>query len=338
MTIVWSADVRAALGLLLRLEYVNTKPSLEEDEVRWFFSQLLDGLSFCHGLGMYHRGASSTALLGARACVPPPMMHSSPRKSRLPLLTTAADLKLENLLLVSSPSDPERPERHKWESLVLKIADFGLSDMVGAAVGMEGLSNTHCGSPLYAAPELFSGSRSEGYDASKSDMWACGVVLYTLLTSALPFDADDMQALVRMVCKGQPIRPIPSSRCEAAAALVNLLLSLDPAVRPSAREAAEHEFIIPKKQPIASTRTTMMLPSLHDGVDALAPQRKTVSETAQFFKQMMAEEKAKAKALRSATVIEEAEAPSSDRRQPGSLLTKADLAAIRAEAATDGTA
>ena len=57
-----------------------------------------------------------------------------------------------------------------------------------------GPSKTYCGSPLYAAPELLSGARDAGYDASKSDMWSCGVILYALLASALPFDADDMQA------------------------------------------------------------------------------------------------------------------------------------------------
>ena len=55
------------------------------------------------------------------------------------------------------------------------------------------------GSPLYAAPELLTGNRGEGYDASKSDMWSVGVILYAMLTSSLPFDANDMQSLVQMV-------------------------------------------------------------------------------------------------------------------------------------------
>ena len=68
----------------------------------------------------------------------------------------------------------------------LKIADFGLSDLQSLP---SNLSNTFCGSPLYAAPELMTaGAAPDGYDAAKSDVWSCGVILYALLCSALPFD------------------------------------------------------------------------------------------------------------------------------------------------------
>jgi len=71
--------------------------------------------------------------------------------------------------------------------LVLKIADFGLATLNSNT----NHSATHCGSPLYAAPELMGAGpapRSDGnYDASKSDIWSCGVILYGLLASRLPF-------------------------------------------------------------------------------------------------------------------------------------------------------
>lgn len=160
-------------------------------------------------------------------------------------------------------------------------------------------------------------------------MWSCGVVLYALLASSLPFDASDMQALVRMVCKGRPARPLPASRGQAAAALVKCLLSVDPTARPSAREVLENEWMSPAKQSIASIKTTPVLPQLDDG-DAAEPGRKTVSGTAEFFRQMLASEKASAPSEESAS--------SSERRQPGSLLTKEELAAIRAEAAAEADA
>jgi len=74
------------------------------------------------------------------------------------------DLKLENIMLQGEDDD-----------LKIKIADFGLS-VLQAAPG--NLSGTFCGSPLYAAPELMTdGASPDGYDASKSDIWSCGVIL-----------------------------------------------------------------------------------------------------------------------------------------------------------------
>ena len=58
---------------------------------------------------------------------------------------------------------------------------------------------TRCGSEAYAAPELVTGGsgggsreggesdRSGVYDARKTDAWACGVVLYALVSRQLPF-------------------------------------------------------------------------------------------------------------------------------------------------------
>jgi len=96
------------------------------------------------------------------------------------------DLKLENLMLSCAELD----------KMKVKIADFGLSDLKDPYTP----SLTLCGSPLYAAPELMTeGAAVEGYKAEKSDIWSCGVILYALLASALPFDADDINALVRLI-------------------------------------------------------------------------------------------------------------------------------------------
>lgn len=43
----------------------------------------------------------------------------------------------------------------------------------------------HCGSADYAAPELL---MQQAYDGRATDMWALGVVLYSLLEGRLPFD------------------------------------------------------------------------------------------------------------------------------------------------------
>lgn len=78
------------------------------------------------------------------------------------------DLKPENLLV-------EAP-------FVVIIADFGLSK-----VATDGLLKTVCGTPLYAAPEIFPGN-IEGYGPSV-DIWSTGVIFLTLIYGA-PAEPD----------------------------------------------------------------------------------------------------------------------------------------------------
>ena len=68
------------------------------------------------------------------------------------------DLKVENLLLDNDSN--------------IKLADFGFSNYYESS-----LMSTWCGSPPYAAPELFEGKK---YIGPKVDIWSLGVVLYVL--------------------------------------------------------------------------------------------------------------------------------------------------------------
>ena len=55
------------------------------------------------------------------------------------------------------------------------------------------------------APEIV--SRAE-YNGAASDMWACGVIMYSLLTGVLPFKCNDEKGLFRKIQKGH--YPIPN--------------------------------------------------------------------------------------------------------------------------------
>lgn len=67
-------------------------------------------------------------------------------------------------------------------------SDFGFSNYFTP----DSLLSTWCGSPPYAAPELFEGRH---YDGPKADIWSLGVVLYVLVCGALPFDGHTLQNL-----------------------------------------------------------------------------------------------------------------------------------------------
>lgn len=80
------------------------------------------------------------------------------------------DIKPENIL-VSKEGD-------------LKLADFGLATVVRRKNRPKRLCHEACGSPPYMAPEIVGDS---AYDAIQSDVWACGIVLFVLLTGQIPW-------------------------------------------------------------------------------------------------------------------------------------------------------
>jgi len=129
------------------------------------------------------------------------------------------DLKPENLLLSAN---------HK----VLKIADFGL-----AAFEPElSMCNTSCGSPHYASPEIIAGKK---YDGSLSDVWSCGVILYSLVTGRLPFEYQNLPALLSKIKKGKYF-PVPQYVPEGVRDLIERCLVTDPAKRITLDEILVH--------------------------------------------------------------------------------------------------
>jgi len=129
------------------------------------------------------------------------------------------DLKPENLLLSAN---------HK----VLKIADFGL-----AAFEPElSMCSTSCGSPHYASPEIIAGKK---YDGSLSDIWSCGVILYSLVTGRLPFEDQNLPALLSKIKKGKYF-PVPQYVPEGVRDLIERCLVTDPAKRITLEEILVH--------------------------------------------------------------------------------------------------
>ncbi|XP_021704660.1 serine/threonine-protein kinase MARK1 isoform X11 [Aedes aegypti] len=120
------------------------------------------------------------------------------------------DLKAENLLLDSEMN--------------IKIADFGFSNQFTPGSKLD----TFCGSPPYAAPELFQGRK---YDGPEVDVWSLGVILYTLVSGSLPFDGATLRELRERVLRGKYRIPFyMSTDCEN---LLKKFLVLNPAKRAS---------------------------------------------------------------------------------------------------------
>ncbi|KAG5458741.1 MAG: hypothetical protein BJ554DRAFT_981 [Olpidium bornovanus] len=80
--------------------------------------------------------------------------------------------------------------------MTVKIADFGFSNQFSPGQRL----NTWCGSPPYAAPELFQGKE---YSGPEVDIWSLGVVLYVVVCGALPFDGTTLTKLRARVLAGK---------------------------------------------------------------------------------------------------------------------------------------
>ncbi|KAL1456784.1 hypothetical protein WDU94_001485, partial [Cyamophila willieti] len=85
---------------------------------------------------------------------------------------------------------------------------------------------TFCGSPPYAAPELF---RDESYVGCKVDVWALGVLLYFMVTAQMPFPGENLNTLKKSILLG--VITFPSTLSLTCRSLIRGLLCQDPDVR-----------------------------------------------------------------------------------------------------------
>ncbi|PKU39335.1 serine threonine-protein kinase mark1 isoform x5 [Limosa lapponica baueri] len=130
------------------------------------------------------------------------------------------DLKAENLLLDADMN--------------IKIADFGFSNEFTVGNKLD----TFCGSPPYAAPELFQGKK---YDGPEVDVWSLGVILYTLVSGSLPFDGQNLKELRERVLRGKYRIPFyMSTDCEN---LLKKLLVLNPIKRGSLEQIMKDRWM-----------------------------------------------------------------------------------------------
>uniref|UniRef100_A0A673JG42 non-specific serine/threonine protein kinase n=1 Tax=Sinocyclocheilus rhinocerous TaxID=307959 RepID=A0A673JG42_9TELE len=119
------------------------------------------------------------------------------------------DLKAENVLYTTNSC--------------IKVADFGFSTRVN---NLNQALDTYCGSPPYAAPELF---KDESCIGPPVDVWAMGVLLFFMVTGTLPFRADTVAKLRQSVLEGAYVLPTwVSAPCQR---LIRGILKPEPSER-----------------------------------------------------------------------------------------------------------
>ena len=161
------------------------------------------------------------------------------------------DLKLGNLFLN--------------DKLELKVGDFGLA----TKLYYDGeKKRTVCGTPNYIAPEVLSGA-GHSYEV---DIWAVGVIIYTLLVGKPPFETRDVKTTYNKIKRADFSFPVTSKISLTAKNLIKKILNPDHKKRPSLNDILSDEFFnqgvaIPKLLPIS----TLALPLPLDYIKQYIP-------------------------------------------------------------------
>ncbi|WVF66302.1 hypothetical protein IAT40_001042 [Kwoniella sp. CBS 6097] len=124
---------------------------------------------------------------------------------------------------------------------MVKIADFGLAKMVHA----ETMLTSMVGTPQYLAPEVVMQTRQQpGYE-NVVDSWSVGIIVYSMMTKALPFDEDAEQAVevTRFTQAADTELLVRLGISDLAIDFISGLLAKDPSKRLSMTQALEHEWL-----------------------------------------------------------------------------------------------
>ncbi|XP_038167496.1 inactive serine/threonine-protein kinase PLK5 isoform X1 [Arvicola amphibius] len=119
------------------------------------------------------------------------------------------------------------------KNMEVKIGDLGLAARVGPT------GHCHrvlCGTPNFQAPEVV----SRNGHSCKSDIWALGCVMYTVLTGTPPFAAAPLSEMYCHIREGH--YPEPAHLSPSARSLIARLLAPDPAERPSLDLLLQDDF------------------------------------------------------------------------------------------------
>lgn len=179
------------------------------------------------------------------------------------------DLKAENIFFAGNKSETSQEDSQlnsdkkkldfndsTFSRLVhVKLGDFGFSTLAQKSEKL----TTFCGSPPYAAPELF---QADWYIGTCVDVWALGILLYFMLCGCMPFRGESVGLLKRLILSGNYVCPnwLPVE----AKKLIQLILKLNPENRLTIQQIISHEWLSGQQfpSPYQPFKATPLIPEI----------------------------------------------------------------------------
>ncbi|KAM6501494.1 hypothetical protein JOM56_004508 [Amanita muscaria] len=204
------------LSTVIKQAAKHNRP-IPEDTIWNYFMQILLALHHCHHPNGHARSSSGGGVVGAVDANSIETAFGGGRDRRVQILHR--DLKPDNVFLDENNN--------------VKLGDFGLSK----ALAQTSFANTYVGTPYYMSPELM---QEKAYD-SKSDIWSLGCLIYELCALKPPFHEAKTHAELSICIRNGRIPPLPRGYSQALSNVIKSMLSLNPAMRPSAAQLLQHE-------------------------------------------------------------------------------------------------
>jgi serine/threonine-protein kinase len=170
------------IGKSLKHPYILRILPVEEKSRPYIVMEYLRGQTLRQVLRSVERMPAHDALaIAGRICEALEYIHGQNVLHR--------DLKPENLMLCDDGS--------------IRLMDFGIAKAVGLRrLTFSGFSAS-LGTPDYMAPEQVKGKRGD----ARTDIYSLGVMLYEMVTGALPFEGTNPYAIMHARLAGDPVAP-----------------------------------------------------------------------------------------------------------------------------------
>ncbi|KAF2218052.1 hypothetical protein CERZMDRAFT_119600 [Cercospora zeae-maydis SCOH1-5] len=166
------------------------------------------------------------------------------------------------------------------ERMNVKVGDFGLAALLVTERDMEvRRRTTMCGTPNYLAPEIL--EKGKGHD-EKVDLWAIGVIAYTLAVGKAPFHASTKEEIYKKLKSGTYTWPELSATTNQSADLRDLVSSIlvEEQQRPNPDAIVSHKFFkiayVPSEIPLSARTET---PKWDVSIPSTETMRRGYSET-----------------------------------------------------------